>query len=271
MLSAAGLPVLETGPAEAELRRACGRLLHIDDKRRISAYRRILSSDTPPSENSTTVEDMRLLRMLLASLVGRLAGPDASLDDASRFLWRHPQVIAELVELMDILVGKIEHVGLTLHDLPAVPLTIHARYTRIEILAAFGDGSGARVPLWQEGVRYFEREKSDVFLFTLDKTSGRFSPTTRYRDYAISRELIHWESQSTTRAESPTGLRYRNHVARGSRIMLFARLKDNDRAFYFLGPAEYVSHESEMPMAITWRLKHPLPGDLFAAFSAAAA
>ena len=53
--------------------------------------------------------------------------------------------------------------------------------------------------------------------------------------------------------------------------MLFARLRSDDRAFSFLGPAEYVSHESEQPMAITWRLVHRLPGDLFAAFAAAVA
>jgi hypothetical protein len=29
-------------------------------------------------------------------------------------------------------------------------------------------------------------------VFTLDKTTGQFSPTTRYRDYAISRDVIHW-------------------------------------------------------------------------------
>ncbi len=110
-----------------------------------------------------------------------------------------------------------------------------------------------------------------MLAFTLDKTSGNFSPTTRYRDYAISRELIHWESQSMTRAASETGRRYQNHVALGSSIMLFARLRSDDRAFWFLGPATYVQHESEMPMAVTWRLHHPLPGDLFACFAAAVA
>ena len=53
--------------------------------------------------------------------------------------------------------------------------------------------------------------------------------------------------------------------------MLFARLRSNDRAFWFLGPATYVKHESELPMAVTWRLAHPLPGDLFAQFAAAVA
>jgi hypothetical protein len=53
--------------------------------------------------------------------------------------------------------------------------------------------------------------------------------------------------------------------------MLFARLRNDDRAFWFLGPATYVQHESEMPMAITWRLQVPLPGDLLAPFAAAVA
>ena len=56
---------------------------------------------------------------------------------------------------------------------------------------------------------------ADLFAFTLDKTTGQFSPTTRYRDYAISRELIHWESQSSTRADSETGRRYQQHEALG--------------------------------------------------------
>jgi hypothetical protein len=53
--------------------------------------------------------------------------------------------------------------------------------------------------------------------------------------------------------------------------MLFARLRSDDRAFWFLGPATYVRHESEQPIAITWRLHHPLPGDLYATFAAAVA
>jgi hypothetical protein len=57
----------------------------------------------------------------------------------------------------------------------------------------------------------------------------------------------------------------------GTSIMLFARLRSDDRAFWFLGPATYVKHESELPMAVTWRLEHSLPGDLFAQFAAAVA
>lgn len=37
-----------------------------------------------------------------------------------------------------------------------------------------------------------------MFAFTLDKSEGNFSPTARYRDYALIPGLIHWESQSPT-------------------------------------------------------------------------
>jgi hypothetical protein len=120
-------------------------------------------------------------------------------------------------------------------------------------------------------VLYVEDLPADLLAFTLDKTGGAFSPTTRYRDYAISRDLIHWESQSVTRADSETGLRYREHAERESHILLFARLNTEERAFHFLGPATYVRHRSEQPMAITWRLHHRLPGDLYQAFAAAVA
>jgi hypothetical protein len=120
-------------------------------------------------------------------------------------------------------------------------------------------------------VKWIEHAKTDLCAFTLDKTSGSFSPTTSYKDRAISRELIRWESQSMTGAESESGRRYREHVARGTQVLLFARLRAEDRAFWFLGPATYVSHEGERPMAVTWRLDLPLPGDLFAQFAAAVA
>ena len=176
--------------------------------------------------------------MLVASAIGRAISPTASLREACELMWQHPQVIAELLELMGLLLGRIQHVETPLAERPSLPLNVHAQYTRIEIQAAFGDGKKAQVPVCREGVRWIKDEQCDVFVFTLDKTSGRFSPTTRYRDYAINRDLIHWESQSTTRADSPTGRRYQAHVTGGTGVLLFARLRDDDRAFYFLGPAD---------------------------------
>jgi hypothetical protein len=120
-------------------------------------------------------------------------------------------------------------------------------------------------------VKWSQQKKTDVMAFTLSKTPGRFSPTTMYRDYAISQNLIHWESQSQTSEASATGQRYIHHQKQGSHIALFARETSDDRAFWCLGKARYVEHEGERPMAIKWRLERSLPGDLYGAFVAAVA
>jgi len=267
----AGLDVSPAGPHEGALRRACSRLLHIDDPIRIQAYHTLLGSDAVPDPTALSKRDQRLLRMLVASTADKVVRTETTLAAGAELLWRHPQIRSELLELLDVLSTRVDHVHSPLEGRPEVPLQVHGRYTRLEILAGFGIGSGARVAPWQAGVYWAEEAGADLFAFTLDKTSGQFSPTTRYRDFAISRELIHWESQSATREDSATGLRYQQHAEQGSDVMLFARLRTDDRAFWFLGPATYVSHRSERPMAITWRLKQPLSGDLFASFAAAVA
>lgn len=137
------------------------------------------------------------------------------------------------------------------------------------MLAAFASGDDLKVSEWREGARWIAESRVDLLAFTLDKTSGHFSPTTCYRDYAISPRLLHWESQSGTRETSETGKRYQTHETNGSAVLPFARLKTDDRASWLLGPTTYVSHEGERPMAITWHLSNELPGDLFASFGAA--
>jgi len=271
LIDAAGIATQPAGPHEEPLRRAIGRLLHVDDEERISFYRELVISADRPRLDALTARQRRLARMLVASLGERVLGKADSLSSAIDLLWQHPQVRAELGELFGILGERIDHIHRALDTHPDVPLQIHGRYSRIEILAGFGVGEVARVSPWQTGVWWAGDESSDLLAFTLDKSSGSFSPTTRYRDYAISRELIHWESQSVTRADSETGVRYRHHGSMGTSVMLFARTNTSERAFWFLGPARYVSHESERPMAVTWRLHDPLPGDLYASFAAAVA
>ena len=268
---AAGASVLPAGPHEPLLRRAVGRLLHIDDEERINTYRRLLSAATGPKVSALSERERRLVRMLVAAVAERALVRESTVQDAVDLLWAHPQARAELVELLSVLDDAVDHVHARLPSHADVPLQIDARYSRIEILAAMGLGAGAKIPAWQSGVYEAKEANAELLAFTLDKSGGNFSPTTRYRDYAISRTLIHWESQAITRADSPTGLRYRHHERDGRAILLFTRLRADDRAFWFLGPATYRGHVGEKPMAITWELSHPLPGDLYAAFAAAVA
>lgn len=271
LVEAADGDVLPAGPEERVLRRAVGRLLHIDDADRIATYRRLLAGERP-QVGSMPERTRRLVHMLVASLADQASAKELGLQGAVDLVWSHPQVIAELGELFDVLDARIDHLHRPLATHPDAPLQIHARYSRIEILAAMGlGGDRAKIAAWQSGVYEAKPASAELLAFTLDKSSGGFSPTTRYRDYAISRTLIHWESQSATRADSPTGLRYRHHERDCRTILLFTRLRADDRAFWFLGPATYRGHVGEKPMAITWELDVPLPGDLFAAFAAAVA
>lgn len=271
LLESAAAPIAATGPNEAALRRAVGRLLHVNDPERLRSFEELLAREAAPRIDSLTNREQRLLRMLLAQVADRVLTRESSLQDAADLLWLHEQVRDELRQLVVVLDGRIDHRHSGLASHPNVPLQVHGRYSRIEILAAMGIGEAAKVAAWQTGVFEAKGENAELFAFTLDKSGGGFSPTTRYRDYAISRSLIHWESQSVTRADSETGLRYRNHERDGRSIFLFARLSAEDRSFWFLGPGRYRGHVGEKPMAITWELDYPLSGDLYAAFGAAVA
>ena len=86
-----------------------------------------------------------------------------------------------------------------------------------------------------------------------------------YNDYSINETLFHWQSQSTTAADSPIGQRYIHHRDKGTRVLLFVREFKSDRitngaeAYTYLGTARYVTHTGSKPMNITWHLDRPIP------------
>jgi hypothetical protein len=143
-----------------------------------------------------------------------------------------------------------------------VPVALHANYTRAEALLAFGDGAIGEPSTFREGVRWLPDAQTDLFFVTLRKSERSFSPTTMYRDYALSRSLLHWESQNATHDDTPTGRRYVRHVGLGTRIILFVRESETrpngaGAAFTCLGPVRVPSATG--PMQVTWELEHLLP------------
>ena len=58
------------------------------------------------------------------------------------------------------------------------------------------------------------------------------------------------------------------------RLLLFVRQHKSDpfgtSPYLFAGPATFVEHRGDRPIAITWQLDHALPSDFFAAASVAA-
>ncbi|MGB2850330.1 MAG: DUF3427 domain-containing protein, partial [Solirubrobacterales bacterium] len=245
---------------------ALGRMLHVDDPERATLYRRLLAADSPPDTDQTDERRTRLLTMLAWDLGSGTAGSH-SLGEFFRALWAEGQVRAELIELLDALDARSRTRALPSSLDPTVPLTPHARYSRQEVIAALGFGSGVKPKVTQGGILWVPEAASDVFFVDLRKSERDYSPTTMYRDYAISRDLFHWESQSRQTPRQPTVQRYINHASEGSKVLLFVREQKRGELgtapFHFLGPATYVSHEGERPVAFTWRLKHPMPEELF--------
>jgi superfamily II DNA or RNA helicase len=264
--SAGLVPNEEGSPEERTMLRAVGRLLHIDDYARINSYRYFVSLDRTVDISTLPEPEFRFARMLVESLDVL----KSTVVDAVALIRKNRAVCSELRELLDILEAKIDHI----HEFGGLlnsPLVTHARYSRLEILAGAGVGGDGPTPEWREGVKWDVASQTDLFLITLDKSDVSFSPKTRYRDYAINRELLHWESQSTTSLSSTTGQRYVNQGRAGTNVAIFARLNKSQRAFTFLGLADYVQHDGDRPIAITWKLRKPLPGDLYAQFSVAVA
>ena len=142
------------------------------------------------------------------------------------------------------------------------PLDLHCTYTRDQILVALDFMKPSTV---REGVKWLPEKNIDVFFVTLNKADKDYSPTTMYNDYSINESLFHWQSQSTTAENSPTGQRYIHHKERGSKVLLFVREFKADRmtggaeAYTYLGTANYVKHTGSRPMNITWQLDRPIP------------
>jgi hypothetical protein len=197
---------------------------------------------------------------------GGFASYQAGLDD----LRQHPAWCAEAREVMAASVDQARlsprSLGPGLQD---SPLQSHARYRREEILAALDWARWDRVVHGHaKGVEWAEATQTDALLINLRKSEASFSPTTMYRDYAVSPEIFHWESQNATRVQSATGQRYLHHAERGSHVVLFVRETPKDELgaappFVCLGQATYVEHRGERPIAITWRLQRRMPGEVF--------
>ncbi|MFF7562607.1 DUF3427 domain-containing protein [Streptomyces pseudovenezuelae] len=276
VLRRAGLAELPEQAGEEDLLKRVHAFLHVDDLERAEAYSRLLSDDAPTYE-ALNPRDKTYARMLFFNLWDK-AGGFSSYGQGLESLREQRALRSELRQVLDYVMGQADHFPIPLAGPHAhIPLKIHSAYNRSEILAALGVArlNGQMPGSFAQGVLWDQPNQTDALLITLEKNEKDFSPTVRYKDYALSPSLFHWESQSTTAETSPTGLRYQEHVQRGSHVMLFMRrYKDTDigkaQPWMLLGPATYVRHEGSKPMAITWQLLHELPADVWS-YSAIAA
>lgn len=189
-------------------------------------------------------------------------------DPAETAAWLHGNeaIRGELAQLAAVLreriVGTKEE-----RPVPDWPIALHRHYGRREIMAAIGyarPGKKGATP--QGGILKLSPQRREILLVTLDKSASSFSPTTRYKDYAISRTLFHWETQSAASVSRDSGRRYLESPDNGWTFFLFVRT-DRDAPYAFLGPVQFRSARGDRPIGITWELEHPMPAALFDRFA----
>lgn len=254
-----------------EVNRRIKALRHVNDSFRINAYLELLNTNI--LEQDMTDEQRRHAWMLLFSI-----WPDAkwvgsterfSLDEGLATLRKNGGILQELESIWQRNAILDTNSTLPLFEGEDIPLRTHAYYSREELFAGLaGQGASFGVPTgFREGVRTFNSSNTTALVVNLEKSEKHFSPTTMYKDYAISTDEFAWDSQSATSPESPTGQLFQHHEELGHRIVLFVRRNNKDaigtRPYMCLGTVKYISHEGSKPMHIRWSLDRPMPASMF--------
>lgn len=198
------------------------------------------------------------------------AGGFKSLEESIKSIGKDKRLAKEMIEVLEIRIDQIGFMELEI-DLPyEQPLKVHSRYTRDQILAAFGFSTFESKSSNREGVAENNKLNTELLFIDLNKSDEHYSPTTMYEDYALNETLFHWQSQNSARPDSGKGLSYIQHKATGKRILLFVREErqnqyKNTMGYVFIGEGNLQDYYGSKPMSINWELKEPIPPFLYQA------
>jgi len=142
---------------------------------------------------------------------------------------------------------------------------LYQNYTRNELMYLFQ--SPAKEGSWREGISRVDNHY--LFFVTLNKGEDT-EEHLNYHDYFIDQNHFHWQSANQTSHASERGKDYVHHQERGLHIHLFVRkfesMHGKTLPFMYVGELEYISSHGDNPMNITWRLKQPLPYEIYLDF-----
>ncbi len=209
-------------------------------------------------------EDEKTMCLMLHFDVWQNARGFHSLEESVRAIGRNKTLNKELIEVLEVLIDKIDFIEGEI-ELPfSQPLKLHSRYTREQILAAFGFSTFEKKSSNREGVAENKNLNAELLFIDLIKSEKDFSPSTLYEDYAISETIFHWQSQNATSSEKGKGLSYINHHSKGKKVLLFVRERNKDEynntmSYVFLGDGKLIDYYGSKPMNINWELREPMP------------
>ncbi len=209
-------------------------------------------------------EQEQQMLLMLHYDIWQTAGGFSSLELSIREIGKNKVMISEIIEVLEILIDRVDFKEIEINLPFNQPLKVHARYTRDQILAAFQLSTFERKSPSREGVAENQELNTELLFINLIKSEENFSPTTMYDDYAINENLFHWQSQNSAGPETPKGLSYIKHERNKKKILLFVREKNKDEfgntmGYVFVGEGTLKDHYGAKPMSIKWELNKPLP------------
>lgn len=236
------------------------RILTCDDYVYLSFLRQLF-------QNNLVITDISNRQALMCHYdFWQKTGPDLEFNSLEQSLAKLYQlgIAPELLDVLDWQIAQIKHAQPLMDNLPGIPLRLHARYAREQILVAFGATTFEYQAPAREGVFVIQEQNIELMFVTLDKNEKQFSPTTMYHDYAINEHIFHWQSQNSARPDRGRGKDYIQHREIGKRLFLFVREQTTDEygrtmGFVNYGEVEYISHTGSQPMNINWQVKTAMP------------
>jgi hypothetical protein len=209
-------------------------------------------------------ENEKKMLIMLHYDVWQNAGGFTSLASSILEIGRNKVLATEIIEVLEFLVDNLDFKEIEANLPYEQPLKLHARYTRDQILAAFGLSTFERKSPSREGIAENTVLNTELLFINLIKSEENFSPSTMYDDYAINESLFHWQSQNSAGPDTPKGIYYIEHVKNKKVILLFVREKNKDEfgstmGYVFIGEGKLIEHNGAKPMNIKWQLNEPLP------------
>ena len=192
----------------------------------------------------------------------------ATLKDSIEDLGKNHIMVDEIIEVLEILIDQIDFKEINIALPFEQPLKVHARYTRDQILAAFGISKFDKKSSNREGTAVNKKLNTELVFINLIKSEEDFSPTTMYEDYAINETLFHWQTQNSAGPDTEKGRSYINQKINHKTVLLFIREKskdeyDNTMGYVFVGRGSLKEYYGSKPMSIKWELNEPLPNYLW--------
>jgi hypothetical protein len=195
-------------------------------------------------------------------------GGFTSLEESIRSIGKNVIMVNEIIEVLEHLQDKVGFKEIEIKLPYLQPLMVHSRYTRDQILVAFGKSTFEKKSNSREGVAENKAKQTELLFINLVKSEEDFSPTTMYDDYAVNELLFHWQSQNSSRPDSGKGLSYIHHEDNHKIILLFVREKKknefkNTMGYVFIGEGKLKDYYGSKPMSINWELNEPMPNFIY--------